>query len=100
MNKKGFDPEYFKEREGKVVIIKLKKDLSVNVIFENQINTSKVSEFIIRIAASTYIGWVYKCSYNTLEVLIPVSKNGQFCDNCICKLNASDLDKFDIYVSD
>lgn len=89
---KAFNPEYFER--GKIVIIKIKKDFTVNAIFENRNNVSKA---ILGVLASVYIGIVYKCSYDTLDVAILGTKNGRLADICMCTFNASDLDKFEIY---
>lgn len=95
---KAFNPEYFEE--GKVVIVDVKEDFSVNVTFEDSSGAPVVSKFIFRRNEGSCIGWVYKCSYNTLEVLIPKIKNGPLYEKCIFTLNAVDSDKFEIYRSD
>lgn len=97
--KKAFNPEYFEE--GKAVILEVKEDLLVNVTFEDHSGGPVISKFIFRKRDEVVcIGWVYKCSYNELEVLIPRIKNGPLYEKCIFTLNAVDSDKFEIYRSD
>ena len=95
---KAFNPEYFEE--GKVVIVDVKEDFSVDVTFEDRSGAPVVSKFIFRHNEGACIGWVYKCSYNELEVLVPRIKNGPLYEKCVFTLNSADSDKFEIYRSD
>ncbi|MBR1988526.1 MAG: hypothetical protein IKA36_05770, partial [Clostridia bacterium] len=78
---KAFNPEYFEE--GKVVIVDIKEDFSVDVTFEDHSGAPVVSKFIFRHNGGACIGWVYKCSYNELEVLVPRIKNGPLYEKCV-----------------